>query len=149
MKHKSFKGFTLVECIVALALFAIAALTMAQIYAQVGLMNKKNHSNNTSLAYQMKIVENTTGADAISLPFNPSAHGASNQPPHHTPTTKDFISIQRKDGTGTVIAEYSYGVDTFVLLTRHFDNTTNTDKAVNATDEADDNLRYKYFIGKK
>lgn len=146
MKRKSFKGFTLVECIVSLALFAIAALTMAQIYAQVGLMNKRNHINNTSLAYQMKFVENYLAADRIELNFDMASYNSTTKKaPHLTSTHDDYITIQRKpEPSGTTYEKFSYGVDSYVLLTRN-----SSDAPVDASEEKSDNLRYKYFVGKK
>ncbi len=73
---KKLKGFTLVECLISLAVLAVASLVMAQIYASVGSINRQNHYMNTSLAAQMALVEqrdvdtetikyNTTGEPVI------------------------------------------------------------------------------------
>ena len=69
MKNTKIKGFTLVECLIALAILGIGSLVMAQIYADVSKRNLSNHNVNTSLSYQMKVVEEATGADAISMYF--------------------------------------------------------------------------------
>lgn len=51
MKNKKkTKGFTLIECIVALAILGIAAMVMAQIYASVSKINEQNHRINESLS---------------------------------------------------------------------------------------------------
>ena len=39
---KHIKGFTLIECLIALAILGIASLTMAQIYASVAQRNRNN-----------------------------------------------------------------------------------------------------------
>lgn len=56
---KKIKGFSLIECIIAIAILGIASLTMAEIYAGVSRTNLDNHLVNTSLSYQMKMVEQT------------------------------------------------------------------------------------------
>ena len=56
MKRKV-KGFTLVECIVAMALIAVASLFMAQIYASLSEIERGNKMLSTSLEEQMKKVE--------------------------------------------------------------------------------------------
>ncbi len=148
MKNKFSKGFTLIECLIALALFGIASLTMAQIYAQVGLMNKANHINNTSLAYQMKLVESYLDADSIKIEYDTATYNAtSKKAPHHVSSDNDYVTIQRKSDDPALPSTYdtySYGVDTFVLLSRN----TN-DVAYDADKDRPDNLRYKYFIGHK
>ena len=65
---KKTRGFTLVECIVALAILGIASLVMAQIYAAVSQQNRLNHQNNASIANQMKYVEEKTDSEAIRVP---------------------------------------------------------------------------------
>lgn len=54
---KKVKGFTLVECLVSLALLGIASLIMAQIYANVSRINRENNYYNQSLANQVKYSE--------------------------------------------------------------------------------------------
>lgn len=57
MKQKKLKAFTLIECIVALALIGFASLLMAQVYGSVSKLNRSNSELNVSLVEQMKIVE--------------------------------------------------------------------------------------------
>lgn len=58
MKKKKLKGFTLIECIVALAIIGIASLLMAQIYSSIALINRNNAKLNQTLSDQMKQAEN-------------------------------------------------------------------------------------------
>jgi prepilin-type N-terminal cleavage/methylation domain-containing protein len=57
MKKNKVKGFTLIECIVAIALIGIASLMMAQVYSSVALLNKENLRINNSLERQMQYAE--------------------------------------------------------------------------------------------
>ncbi|MBQ5320107.1 MAG: prepilin-type N-terminal cleavage/methylation domain-containing protein [Oscillospiraceae bacterium] len=143
MKRK-LKGFTLIECLVALAILGIASLTMAQIYAQVSLRNKNNHLENTSLANQMAYVEQYTKSEAIELEFDEPASGTTL--PHEVSgatagggSSKDrFVSIVSSFSGN----EYSYGVDLYTLESRDGDNVK-TDESMGHSY----NLRYKYFMG--
>lgn len=56
---KKIKGFTLVECLVALAILGISSLIMAQIYANISRINRENNYYNQSLANQVKYSEKT------------------------------------------------------------------------------------------
>lgn len=58
MKAKMLKGFTLIECIVAMALIGIASLLMVQVYGTVAKMNRDNNRLNNSLEKQMEYAEN-------------------------------------------------------------------------------------------
>jgi prepilin-type N-terminal cleavage/methylation domain-containing protein len=64
---KKIKGFTLVECIVAMTIFAIASLTIAQVYVTVNAIQKENEYMQYSLANQMKYVENDTQSQAVDI----------------------------------------------------------------------------------
>lgn len=130
---KSFRGFTLIECLIALAILGIASLVMAQIYADVSRTNMNNHNVNTSLSYQMKVVEKATGTDSIPVYYGstsstsvPDSHSASeggdcNPPSKATGVSvqKNYIEIKKYDSTGKLSDEmYSYPIDVYVLLSR-------------------------------
>lgn len=176
---KSLRGFTLVECIIALAILGIASAVMVQIYAYVGKMNLKNHNVNASLSYQMKIVEKATGTDSIPIYYGSTSatpvadnHSASKsgdcKPPSKVTdvsTQKNYIEIKKYDSTGNLTGEmYSYPVDIYVLLSRSHDkNNPNNDvpsktlvsgtwvdnPAYTGLTEKDISLRYKYIVGHK
>lgn len=158
MKTKKFRGFTLVECLVALAVLGIGALVMAQIYSNVSRINMSNHNINTSLAYQMKIVEEATGADSVTMYFGggatstPDANAADSSttkyPPHKqgiasTDLTKPYVKI-----TGSYNSNvYSYPTDIYVLLSRDVNDKASDDSAYVGDAEGNYALRYKYIVG--
>ena len=151
MKRK-FKGFTLVECLVALAILGIASMVMAQIYAGVSRNNKTNHLVNSSLSSQMKVVEEAAKADSVEIKFNNGASYTSKTPPHNGLPSSNYVKVVKLDpetnlpitaGAGV----YSYPVDIYVLQSRNRQgNVIGADGDAGYT-EKDYNLRYKYFLG--
>ncbi|MBQ8787731.1 MAG: prepilin-type N-terminal cleavage/methylation domain-containing protein [Oscillospiraceae bacterium] len=135
------KGFTLIECIVALAVLGIASLTMAQIYANVSLRNRNNHLVNASLSDQMEYVEKYTDTEAVPIYFgslatnkstpDADAKSADRKPPHKTneASNNNYIVIKRCEpdpaGGGKVKhaanQTYSFPVDIYVLYSRDQD----------------------------
>ncbi len=168
---KSFRGFTLIECLIALAILGIASLVMAQIYAEVGRTNLNNHNVNTSLSYQMKVVEKATGTDSIPIYYGSTSatpvadnHSASKSGDCNPPskvtdvsTQKNYIEIKKYDSAGNLTGEmYSYPVDIYVLLSRDkadepskklVSGTWVDNPAYNGSDEKNISLRYKYIVG--
>lgn len=57
MKSLKLKGFTLIECIVAMAIIGVASMLIAQVYGAVAIMNRNNAQINTTLVEQMKMAE--------------------------------------------------------------------------------------------
>lgn len=57
MKSLRLKGFTLIECIVAMAIIGVASMLIAQVYGAVAIMNRNNAHMNTTLVEQMKMAE--------------------------------------------------------------------------------------------
>lgn len=164
---KHFKGFTLIECLVALAILGIASLTMAQIYAGVSKRNKSNHFVNTSLSNQMAYVEKYTDAETVKIYYNgtstsqkdPNVTTTDRKPPHSgagaVTHKNNYVRIIRVDstdgktlldGTGSTKDEtYSFPVDTFVLYSRDNKNVNSLGK-----DESGNNVgfnsQYKEFF---
>ncbi len=165
---KTLKGFTLIECLVALAILGIASLTMAQIYARVAARNNMNHLVNTSLAYQMKYVESYTDSETISVKYNFTGDTAG-VPPHRGGSTsgsgtmqqasssnKSFVKIISSYNSETDAApahakgnSYSYPVNIYVLQSRDRGDRDSNDSGYEngVYDEKPDNLRYKYVLG--
>lgn len=156
---KRFKGFTLIECLVALGILGIASLTMAQIYANVARKNKMNHLVNTSLSNQMAYVERYTNSEAVQVSFSGDDDKLSNTsgtksgtPPHVNDPTGNFNYVITKfDDPDNLSAteSYSYPADIYVLKSR-----TRGDVKMEPGDGGDMgytednfNLRYKYIIG--
>ena len=147
MKSNKIKGFTLIECLVALAILGIASLIMAQIYASVSKINQNNHMINSSLAYQVKYIEKYTDDPTETVVLYALDDGSGNSKPDsdtdapHVDATKklNYVKfVSSYTGTNT----YSYTVDIFVMLSRKADGTT-----VSVADEDNYNLRYKYLQG--
>ena len=162
MKNSKIKGFTLIECLIALAILGIGSLVMAQIYADVSKRNLSNHNINTSLSYQMKVVEEATGADSIGMYFggldpstglpkpdpNSADSDTNKKPPHKqgigaADLSKPNVQITGSYGSHT----YSYPVDIYVLLSRDANDKPSTASDYKGDDEKNYALRYKYIVG--
>lgn len=165
--RKKIKGFTLVECLVALAILAIASLTMAQIYAAVSQRNKENHFMNTSLSNQMAFIESYTKSVTVGIYYDGkdpavvanAKDSAIPTPPHKQGTasyTKPFVQVDSsyKNETGAA-SSYSYSADVFIMYSRDTHNVGSNNKDANGANatyspvfsEENNNLRYKYILG--
>lgn len=160
---KRFKGFTLIECLIALAILGIASLTMAQIYAGVSKRNKDNNLVNTSLSNQMAYVEKYTEAETVKIYYNgtstsqkdPNVSTADRKPPHSgagaVTHKKNYVTIVRVKPDGQTLdtdQTYSFPVDTFVLYSRDRNDKSSKDAGYTSQYSEDDyNLRYKYILG--
>ncbi len=172
MKNK-LKGFTLVECLVALAILGIATMTMAQIYGGVARVNKNNNEINTSISNQMKYVEKqTVDGGIVNIQFNNSndidpqikkdddgnyLSSAERKPPHEYTADANntgytsFIKITDDESGAT----YSYPVDLRVLKIRDrndkykgesgFDNNYEAVGDGSVSSSAGTGPKYKYF----
>ena len=146
--RRKIKGFTLIECIVALAILGVASLTMAQIYANVAKRNRDNHLVNTSLSNQMAYVEQATGAEAVQILYTGAS---STQPPHNNSSITQYVKIENTCNSTTYT--YSYPVDIYVLRSRDAATPTNefglgsNDPNYSGASEDNYNLRYKYLLG--
>lgn len=157
MKKTKFKGFTLIECLVALAILGIATMTMAQIYANVARINQTNHLVNTSLSYQMKYVEEKTASEAVPMLYGNSTA----KDPQKTPPHKNAVDEKAENKTSNVTANgnffkitssldssiYSCGVDIYVLMSRDADDNDSSDAGYRGKNENAYNLRYRYIVG--
>lgn len=149
---KHIKGFTLIECLVALAVLGVASLTMAQIYASVARRNMNNHIVNTSLSNQMAYVEKYTNSEAVTVYYGDATPKKDNnmpKPPHEvdeadTPTNYNFVKITKLDSSGNPVSGevYSFPADLYVLYSRD-----RSDSQFDSTKEKDINLRYRYLEG--
>ncbi len=140
---KTFKGFTLVECLIAMAILAIAGTLMAEIYAAVTTRNNYNHFMNSSLANQMAYIEKYTNAEAVPIYFGGldgskkpkkdakiDGAGATREAPHtyissgNNKGTNAYAQVQKLDKSGNVVPndKYSFPVDIFVMYSRDNQN---------------------------
>lgn len=169
---KTFKGFTLVECLVAMAILAIASTLMAEIYAAVSQRNTFNHFMNTSLSNQMAYVEQYIDAKTVPIYYGNTADTPDPQaatssttklPPHKKSTTTNYNYVKvtklGKDASGkdapVADSTYSFPVDVYVMYSRDTSNVGGNNKDENdhtasysqRFSEKDNNLRYKYLLG--
>lgn len=160
---KRLKGFTLIECLIALAVLGIASLTMAQIYAGVSKRNKNNNLVNTSLSNQMAYVEKYTAAETVKIYYNgtstsqkdPNVSTTDKKPPHAgaggVTHKNNYVTIVRVKSDGKTLDDtqtYSFPVDTFVLYSRDSNDKDSADAGFTSQYSEDDyNLRYKYILG--
>jgi prepilin-type N-terminal cleavage/methylation domain-containing protein len=140
---KKLKAFTLVECIIALAVFAIAALTITQVYASIARMNKQNEYMQYSLAKQMQYIERETNSGKIEVPYNAEAEAIKGQ--MNMGDNNVFKIVGGIDVPGEEPNTYVYGVNMYVLYSRDIlDRDSNS--ADFAYEDIDSNLRYKYLL---
>lgn len=171
---KTFKGFTLVECLVAMAILAIAGTLMAGIYARVSSRNNFNHFMNTSLANQMSYIEKYTDTASVAVYYGGGAKpvkdpqiAGTRTPPHGHVTdnkgTSAYVQIDKLNSSGSVVStdKYSFPVDIYVMYSRDTQNDASTNVTVSGGSrsvsantsygvmfsEDDSNLRYKYILG--
>ena len=150
---RNFKGFTLVECLVAMAILAIACMTLGAIEASVAQTNKNNHFMNTSLSNQMKYIEEYTNSETVPMLYGGAATPDTDAPtpPHkHITGTANkypdtFVKIETVDSSGNKTYPYSYAVDIYVMYSRdRSDGQLSNDAGYT---EKNNNLRYKYLLG--
>ena len=137
---KRFKGFTLIECLVALAVLGIASLTMAQIYASVAQRNRNNHIVNTSISNQMSYVERYTDSQTVPIYYGSTSNVADSEvssttkyPPHKKTmsTNYNYVKVTKVKSTADPLSDtfnttsdriadstYSFPVDVYVLMSR-------------------------------
>ncbi|MDR0975129.1 MAG: type II secretion system GspH family protein [Ruminococcus sp.] len=157
-KTKRFRAFTLVECLVALAILGVATLTMAQVYSSVARMSRDNEFMNISLSEQMKYVE-ARGGDTVNAVGIESTPTAIEKTTHVVDPTTYQVAVTGGpvNNAGTVDSAYStykyaYGVDMYVLYSRDVNDTMDggTGYAWDGMyDESNGRLRYKYLLPRK
>lgn len=144
MKRK-LKGFTLIECLVALAILAIASLTMAQIYAGVARKNIANHTSNTSISKQMEFIEKELKENgAVEIKYDDSGVPDSDPPPPSGSNIagNSYIEVECPDGT-----KLSYPIDIYILNSRDANNKgSDEDGYKGPNDNTKTNLKYRYFL---
>lgn len=152
---KFFKGFTLVECLVAMAILAIASTLMASIYANVAARNNFNHFNNTSLSNQMKYIEQYENSETVKIT---NTYSGTTPPSGTNSGTSAYVKVTKFKSDGTTLdtaSSYSFPVDIYIMYSRDTHNVGSSGKDANGQSatysgvysEKDNNLRYKYILG--
>ncbi len=142
MKRK-LKGFTLIECLVAMAILGVASVTMAQIYASVSKMNLKNHQNNTSISNQEQFIETELKNNgAVEIKYSQPIPATNPPPPSgDNEATKSYIEIEDSSGN-----TFSYPVDIYVLRSRDGSDRGSDQVGYNGPTETKTYLKYRYFL---
>lgn len=127
LKKKQLKGFTLIECIIAMFILGISSLLLVQAYSQLMRVSAMSSNENISISKQMDAAENKTDSDADQL----------------TTAKKDFKVTKMQIGTGSVtsltVSDYTFEVDSYQVNGK-------TVSGVTAPDGSDaDTMRYVYF----
>lgn len=144
---KTFKGFTLVECLISMAILAIAGALMAGIYSTVTTRNNFNTFNNSSLANQMAYIEKYEKANTVKIT---NVHSGNNPPDYaNNSGTNAYVKITKGSDS------YTFPVDIYIMYSRDTHNVGSNNKdedGNNATystmyAESEHNLRYKYLLG--
>lgn len=145
--RKNIKGFTLVECLVAMAILAIACMTLGAIEAAVARTNNANHFMNSSLANQMSYIEKYIDAETVHIT---NADGGGSVPPvadssiSSNSGTTAYVKIENSSSS-TV---YSYPVDIYIMYSRDTHDTGSDEAGYSQVFTEDNhNLRYKYLLG--
>jgi hypothetical protein len=158
-----------------MTIFAIASLTMAQVYVSVATIQRENEYMQYSLANQMKYVENQTDTEAVAIEYADTfASGVSdgdnvlpsdNNAVYVTLYKVDLGTDGKFDGLSPIDDKVTYGsssgasqtyevgIDMFILKSREgssvdatLDKTYEDTSSTRAnTDEQNTNVRYKYF----
>ena len=135
---KKVKGFTLIECLVALAILGISSLLMVQAYTQLMKMTNMNNSIQVSISRQMADAERGAAADTDVRQFR---------------TGSDFEMKAQYPFTSNVYSDYNGGtdkykckVDVYAVYGYTYENNTEM-KDTTSSDEDASSVRYIYFHG--
>jgi prepilin-type N-terminal cleavage/methylation domain-containing protein len=142
---RKLSGFTLIECLVALMVLGIAALTLAQVYAAVAKGRRENEYMNYSLAEQMKYVERQSDIEGIAI--EPLAGQVSGEKTATIPApATGTYQVKIKGGpVGGTSHSYAYGVNMYILYSRDINDEGSDDAAYAYPTESTGKLRYKYL----
>lgn len=133
MKTK-IKGFTLVECIVAIAVLSIGTLVMASIYACVAQINEKTFRANESLSQTIQRVE--TQSDKTTVTTNEVAIVKTG--------SGIEVTYTKLDSSGAATST-EYKMNSTVYVSFSQDSKSHSNKYYSDPNDDPIELRYKYF----
>ncbi len=128
---KSLSGFTLIECLVALAILGIASLLLVQAYTQLMKVTSMNSTISNSIANQMADAENPS-----------SAESGTNKVTKLTTSARETFTITPTFCDGSTEGNLSIQVDVYVVNPYKNDST---DSQVTTGDSSGTDVRYLYF----
>lgn len=132
---KKVKGFTLVECIVAMALIGIASLFMCQIYAALASLEKSNKMTSTSLVEQMKIAERE------------SKTASSDVTPEVVPITKGVKFKVKTQPSGAAFDDKNKEYDVELVVMKSKSATSQGENGESGKSyKMDEGVRYKFML---
>lgn len=141
---KRIKGFTLIECLVALAVLGVSSMLLVQAYTQLMKMTNLNHAVYTSIADQMADVEKSSTGNAKELS---PALNTSNQYSNSEGRTLQIERVTKNATTGAYSAHptknYTYKTNVSVYATNAYVNH-NVQSAEEREKQGTD-VRYIYF----
>lgn len=154
MKTKKLRGFTLIECIVAMALIGITSLLMVQVYGTVAKMNRDNNRINNSLEKQMEFVENElvkeNGDEAVQIYRLASYTPTGDDDMSHTVdgSTSNITFKVKKENNVNSKATYLKGsvsadIDLYVVGVKVSNDSEGT------VYDSDNTVRYKFILPRK
>lgn len=134
MKSKNAKGFTLIECIVSMAILAIGTLIMAQIYGSICKINEVNHRTNESLSSTVLKAETKDCVGSTGNTYYKALSSGDNV----------NITFTKDSSTGTSYhCVYTMPTTIYVLYSEDTDSYGN--QTYQDPDDDPLGLRYKYF----
>lgn len=130
LKKKTLKGFTLIECIIALFILGISSLLLVQAYGQLMRVSSMSNEENISLSKQMEDAEKKNNGDADKV----------------STAQKDFKATKIKIGTNAETALNTHGADDYTFKVDSYQvkgKTMNNTYAIDGSYA--DSMRYVYF----
>ncbi len=145
---KRIKGFTLIECLVALAVLGVSSMLLVQAYTQLMKMTNLNHAVYTSIADQMADVEKSSTGNAKELsPTLNTANQYSNSEGRTLQIERVTKSVNASTGEVTYATNtskpYTYKTNVSVYATNAYVNH-NVQSAEEREKQGTD-VRYIYF----
>ncbi|MGN0638970.1 MAG: type II secretion system protein [Huintestinicola sp.] len=128
---KRLKAFTLIECIIAMAILAVSSMLLVQAYSALASVSNKTSENNNSIYLQMQDAESPAAAEGKTDGVKPVKIT--------TDSTKKTFEI--KTTIGGVEKKYTTKVDVYVVSPY---GTDDYQKSVSGSETTEYN-RYIYF----